>query len=93
MFASVPSTFWGEAALTVVHLINKIPSSHTSGLSSYEKLYGNPPNYSSLRVFGCTCFIFRPSLERNKLSSHFTICVFLSYGKGQKGYGYYDPIA
>ena len=64
-----------------------------SGLSYYEKLYGDPPNYSSWRVFGCKCFIFSPSLERNKLSSHFTICVFLSYGKGQKGYGYYDPIA
>ena len=67
--SSVPSVFWGEAVLTAVNLINKIPSSHTSGLSPFEKLYGHPPDYSSLRVFGSTCFVLRPSVERTKLSS------------------------
>ena len=59
-----------------MHLINEIPSSHTSGLSPYEKLYGHPHDYSLL-VFSCTC----SSVERNKLSSHFAICVFLGYGE------------
>ena len=75
-----------------MHLINKIPSSHISGLSCYKKLYGHP-HYSFLRVFGCTCFVLRPSVECNKLSSCSTICVFLGYGEGQKGYRCYDPIA
>lgn len=91
--AGVPSAFWGKVVLTVVHLINKTPSSHTSCLSPYENLYGHPLDYSSLRVFGCTCFILRPSVECNKLSSHSIICVFLSYGEGQKGYHCYDPVA
>jgi len=39
----VPSEFWGEAVLTGVSLINTILSSHSSGLSLFEKLYGYCP--------------------------------------------------
>jgi len=67
--AFVPSEFWEEVVLTVVSLINTIPSSHNSGLSSFEKLYGYVPDYSSFRVFGCTCFVLRPHVELSKLSS------------------------
>ena len=67
--AFVPSEFWEEAVLTVVSLINTIPSSHSSGLSPFEKLYGYVPDYSSFKVFGYTCFIFCPHVERSKLSS------------------------
>lgn len=91
--SSVPSEFWGEAVLTAVNLINKIPSSHTSGLSPFEKLYGHAPDYSSLRVFGATCFVLRPRVERTKLSSRSAICVFLGYGEGKKGYRCFDPVS
>ena len=89
--ASVPSEFWGEAVLTAVHAINRIPSSITSGLSPFKKLYCYAPDYSALRVFGSTCFVLRPHVERSKLSSRSSICVFLGYGDGQKGYRCYDP--
>ena len=39
---------------------------------------------SFLRVFGCICFVLRPSVECNKLSLCSTICVFLGYGEGQR---------
>jgi hypothetical protein len=92
LFTFVPSEFWGEAVLTVISLINTIPSSHSSGLSSFEKLYGHVPDYSSFRVFGCTCFILRPHAERSKLSSRFAICIFLGYVESKKGYHCFDPI-
>jgi len=57
---SVPSEFWGEVVLTTVSLINTITSSHNSGFSPFEKLYGYVPDYSSFRVFGCTCFVLHP---------------------------------
>ena len=60
-------------------------------MSPFEKLYGCVPDYSTLRVFGSTCFVLRPHVERNKLSSRSAICVFLGYGDGQKGYRCYDP--
>ncbi|KAI3769398.1 hypothetical protein L6452_00500 [Arctium lappa] len=89
--SSVPNQFWGEAVLTAVNLINNIPSSITSGLSTFEKLYGCCLDYSSLRVFGCTCFVLRPHVERDKLSSRSAVCVFLGYGDEQKGYRCFDP--
>ena len=90
--ASVPSEFLGEVVLTVVSLINTISSSHSSGFSPFEKLYGYIPGYSSFRVFGYTCFFLYPHIERSKLSTRFVICVFLGYGEGKKGYRCFDPI-
>ena len=90
--ALVPSVFWGEAVLTAARVINMIPSSHISGMSPFEKLHGHPPDYSSLRVFGCACFVLRPRVERSKLSSRSALCVFLGYGEGQKGYRCFDPV-
>jgi histone deacetylase 1/2 len=92
LFAYVPSEFWGEIVLTAISLINIISSFHSSGFSRFEKLYGYVHVYSSFRVFGCTCFIFCPYVERSKLSSRSTICVFPSYGEGKKGYRCFDPI-
>jgi hypothetical protein len=85
-------SFWGEVVLTVVSLINTIPSSHSLGLSPFENLYGYVPDYSSFRVFGCTCFVLCPHVERSKLSSRSAICVFLGYGEGKKGYRCFDSI-
>jgi histone deacetylase 1/2 len=73
-------------------LINTTTSSHNSGFSHFEKLYGFVPDYSSFRVFSCTCFILHPHVERSKLSSRSVIFVFLGYGEGKKGYRCFDPI-
>jgi hypothetical protein len=69
LYASIPSEFWGEVVITTVSLINTIPSSHTSGFSPFEKLYGYAPDYSSFRIFCCTCFILRPHVKRSKFSA------------------------
>jgi hypothetical protein len=73
--AFVPIESWGEVVLTAVSLINTIPYSHSSGFSHFEKLYGYVLDYSSFRVFGCTCFILCPHEKYKKLSRS-TICVF-----------------
>ena len=44
--------FWGEAALTAVYTINRIPSPTTHNKSPFELLFGQTLDYSSLRVFG-----------------------------------------
>ena len=56
-------------------------------------MYNYSPYYSSLRVFGSTCFVLHFQVEHNNLSSHSTICVFLRYGESQKGYHCFDPLS
>ena len=61
--ASLPELFWGEAALIAVYTINHILSPTTYNKSPFELLYGQTPDYSSLSVFGCACFVSLPLHE------------------------------
>ena len=65
--ASLPKRFWGKAALTAMYTINRIPSPTTHNKSPFELLYGHTPDYSSLWVFGCACFVSLPPHKRTKL--------------------------
>nr|GEV69854.1 Gag-Pol polyprotein [Tanacetum cinerariifolium] len=78
--------------LIATYVINIISTAHNSGLSPFEKLYETLPDHSSLRVFGCTCFVLKLHVERTRLSLKSTLCVFLGYGVSQKGYRCYDPV-
>ena len=55
--AKVPAPFWGEAALHVVHAINRIPSPVIHNQTPYERLFGSPPDYHHLRSFSSACFV------------------------------------
>ncbi|GKD91982.1 ribonuclease H-like domain-containing protein [Tanacetum coccineum] len=54
----IPLKMWTECILTVVHLINKFPSSVLIGKSPFELVYGLKPILSHLRNFGCLCFSY-----------------------------------
>jgi hypothetical protein len=56
--ASTPISFWGEAALTAVYIINRCSSPVVQNTTPYEWLFGTAPNYSLLKVFGCVYFVF-----------------------------------
>jgi hypothetical protein len=71
---------------TATYLINIQPSSALHGGIPYEHLWGKTPDYSSLRLFGCLCYVLAPR-ERTTLS------FFMGYSAEQKGYRCWDPVA
>ena len=48
--------FWAECVLTIVHLINRLPTPLLSHQTPFERLYGKVPTYSHLKVFGCLAY-------------------------------------
>ena len=89
---SVPIPFWGEATLTVVYTINRLPTLILDNCTPHKKLFGSVPSYHHLRAFGSTCFVLLQPHERTKLKPRSRLCYFLGYGVEQKGYQCYDPM-
>ena len=91
--SSYPERSWTEAALTAVYTINRLPSFVLGNVTPFERLYNHPPNYESLKVFGCACFVLLQPHKSSKLEARTRICFFLVYGTEHKGYRCWDPIS
>ncbi|MCO5590655.1 hypothetical protein L7F22_044628 [Adiantum nelumboides] len=91
--ACLPPSFWEEAISTACYLQNRSYSRSIKGIP-YSLWYGKEPDYSSLRIFGCTCYAYIPAPSRNKLDDRALKAIFVGYGEphGVKGYRLYDPV-
>lgn len=54
--------------------------------SPYQKLFGKPPNYLKLRIFGCLCFPWLRPYTAHKLDDRSLPCVFIGYSITQSAY-------
>ena len=59
--------------------------------SPYHKLFGSPPNYSKLHIFGCLCYPWLGPYSVHKLAPRSAPCVFLGYSLTQSAYVCFDP--
>ncbi|KAH9669827.1 retrovirus-related pol polyprotein from transposon RE2 [Citrus sinensis] len=83
--AHLPTQFWGECALTAVHIINRLPSLVISFKTPYNLLYSKPPSFFHLRVFGCLAYATNVHTS-HKFDSRAIPSIFIGYPIAQKGY-------
>ncbi|XP_058005677.1 uncharacterized protein LOC110640683 isoform X4 [Hevea brasiliensis] len=86
LFASCLEKFWGEVALHAVYIINRLPILVLHNLSPFKKLFGQSPDYSILKPFGCVSFVLLQPHEHTKLEPRARLCCFLGYDIEHKGY-------
>jgi hypothetical protein len=90
LHSAAPLTFWAEALQTATYLLNRRPCRATGAATPHELLFGVPPSYDELRVFGCRCFPNLLATSSHKLAARSTTCVFLGYPSDHRGYRCYD---
>ena len=67
-----------------------LPTKSLDYKSPLEVLYKIKPDYSSLKVFGSTCYSYLRPFNKHKLQYRSQHCTFLGYYHQYKGYKYLD---
>ena len=88
--ASLPACFWAKSLHTSNYLLNCLPSVAYPAPTPHHALFGTPPRYDHLRVFGCACYPNTTTTAPHKLAPRSTLYVFLGYSTDHKGYRCYD---
>jgi hypothetical protein len=88
--SAAPTAFWAEALATATHLVNRRRCRATGQVTPFELLFGVPPDYSELRVFGCLCYPNLSATAPNKLAPRSVACTFIGYPSDHRGYRCFD---
>ena len=90
--ASAPLMFWPDALAASTYLLNRRPCRPRAHATPYELLFGAPPEYAHLRIFGCLCYPNTAATVPHKLTPRSARCIFLGYPLDQRGYKCYNPM-
>ena len=89
--AGLPPSFWGEALASLVHVLNRCPTTSVPGKTPYEAFHGRKPDLAHLRIWGCLAYVHVQKDKRGQLGSHMQKCIFIGYPAGYKGWKFYNP--
>ena len=69
--SDVPFEFWHYCARHINELHNSLPSSSLPNfISPYECLFGDKPDLSKFRVWGCKCYFHLSDYDKRRLDNH-----------------------
>ena len=71
--------------------INRLPSKVINYDTPLHRLYGQEPNYTLLRTFGCVVWPNLRAYNTRKLQFRSKRCVFVGYSNSHKGFKCLDP--
>ena len=80
-----------QQRLTATNIINILPSKVVNFETPMERLLKEKPSYSSLRIFGCACWLNLRPFNSRKLAFRSIRCVFLGYSSLHKGFKCLEP--
>ena len=83
--ANLPISYWGDAILTAVYILNRMPSKSVPS-TPYELWTGKKPDLSNLRPWGSAGFVHNTSHKYEKLGPREKKCTFIRYSEHSKGY-------
>ena len=89
--AHVPAQYWVDAFTSATYIINRVPSPLLDNKSPFELLFGQEPNYSNFRVYGCQVFPYLRDYAKHKLEPRSLPCIFIGYSSSHKGFRCLDP--
>lgn len=72
--------------LCATYLINQMPLKSIDNLSPYFKLYNYVPDISSLKMFGCLCYVSTSKAHLTKFDTRANPGIFIGYPSKTKGY-------
>ncbi|KAG2804469.1 hypothetical protein PC129_g17112 [Phytophthora cactorum] len=85
--SNLPSSLWGEAFGFALEVIKISGSSALNGDMPYYRRFGERPDVSTLRTWGCVVFVFTPKvLHAKKLENPGKPGLFMGYAKHSQSY-------
>ena len=89
LHAKLNFNLWGEALLTICHILNII-SMKKNEIFSYELWKGRKPNIGYFKVWGCLAYCKKAYPNKTKLGQRATKCAFVGYDSNNKAYRLLD---
>jgi hypothetical protein len=86
----LPGTFWGEAVMTAVYVLNRSSMKGAGGRTPYELWTGNTPSVHHLRTFRCVAHVKDTRPHLRKLDDRSKPMIFVGYEAGSMAYRAYD---
>lgn len=78
MKSNLPISAWGHAVLHAAALIRIRPTSYHK-FSPLQLVFGQEPNISHLKIFGCAVYIPIPPPQRNKMGAQRRLGIYIGY--------------